>query len=101
MAQTDCIDMLKALSDRTRLRIVGALLAGPRSVSEIVESVEASQYNVSKHLRILRHAGIVEMEPDGTRRHYDIVEAFRRRLSKKNRVLDLGCCEFRFDRLDT
>ena len=82
------------------MRIVKALLAGPLSVKEIVAAVEASQYNFSKHLRILRRAGIVEVEPDGTRRHYDIVEDFRRQLSKKNRVLDLGCCEFRFDRLE-
>ena len=101
MPRTDCSEMLKALADRTRLRIVRALLAGPLSVGEIVAAVDASQYNVSKHLRILRHAGIVEVEPDGTRRHYDIVEDFRRQLSKKNRVLDLGCCEFRFDRLET
>ena len=101
MPRTDCSEMLKALADRTRLRIVKALLAGPLSVGEIVAAVDASQYNVSKHLRILRHAGIVEVEPDGTRRHYDIVEDFRRQLSKKSRVLDLGCCEFRFDRLET
>jgi len=101
MPASDCSDMLKALADRTRMRIVRALLAGPLSVNEIVEAVEASQYNVSKHLGILRRAGIVEVEPDGTRRHYDIVETFRRRLSKKQNVLDLGCCEFRFDRLDT
>ena len=100
MPAFDCSDILKALADRTRMRIVKVLLAGPLSVNEIADAVDASQYNVSKHLRILRHAGIVEVEPDGTRRHYDIVENFRRQLSKKNRVLDLGCCEFRFDRLE-
>ena len=97
----DWVPVLKALADSTRLRIVNALLTGPRSVNDIVEAVGVSQYNVSKHLRILRHAGIVEVEPDGTRRHYGIVEDIRHRLTKGGRVLDLGCCEFRFDQLDT
>lgn len=101
MPASDCTEMLKALADRTRLRIVSALLTGPLSVNEIVAAVGASQYNVSKHLKILRHAGIVAMEPDGTRRLYEIAPGFRSQLSKKNRVLDLGCCEFRFDRLET
>lgn len=99
MPASDCSDMLKAPADRTRRRIVRALLAGPLSVNEIVKAVDASQYNVSKHLGILRRAGIVEVEQDGTRRLYDIVETLRRRLSNKQNVINLGCCEFRFDRL--
>ena len=100
MSDPDWVPILKALADRTRLRLVNALLTGPRSVNEIVEAVGVSQYNVSKHLRILRHAGIVDVEPDGARRYYGIVEAIRRRLTKGGRVLDLGCCQFRFDQLD-
>jgi ArsR family transcriptional regulator len=99
MPEFDCLDALKALSDRTRLRIVKVLLAGPRSVNEIVETLGASQYNVSKHLRILRHAGIAEVEPSGTWRHYAIAASFRRKLTRGGKILDLGCCRFDFDKL--
>lgn len=99
MPKTDCTDILKALADRSRLRIVKALLASPRGVNDLAEALDISQYNVSKHLRILREAGIVEVEPDGTRREYDIVEDFRQRLKKEGNVLDFGCCCFRFDQL--
>ncbi len=99
MSEFDCLDALKALSDRTRMRIVKVLLESPRSVNEIVEALGASQYNVSKHLRILRQAGIAEVEPEGTRRHYAIASAFRRKLAREGNVLDFGCCRFDFDQL--
>ena len=98
---TDCAETLKALADRNPLPIVKALRVGPLSVGESVAVVDASHYNVSKPLGILRHADIVAVKPDRTRRHDDIVEDFRRQLSKKNRELDLGCGEFYFVRLET
>lgn len=99
MAKTDCTDILKALADRSRLRIVRALLAEPHGVNDLAAALEISQYNVSKHLRILREAGIVDVEPSGTRREYFIVAEFRERLKKEGNTLDFGCCTFRFDQL--
>ena len=89
--------MLKALADDTRWRIVRELLARPHTVGEIVERLEVSQYNVSKHLRILREAGIVEMERNGKHVQCGVAEDFRKRLTRNQTVLDLGCCTFRFD----
>jgi DNA-binding transcriptional ArsR family regulator len=99
MPENDCLDLLKALADRTRMRIVKVLLESPRSVNEVVEAVGVSQYNVSKHLRILRQAGIAEVEAAGTRRNYAIAGAFRRKLAREGNVLDFGCCRFDFDKL--
>jgi DNA-binding transcriptional ArsR family regulator len=99
MPKTDCTDILKALADRSRMRIVKSLLAKSSGVNELGEGLKISQYNVSKHLRILREAGIVDVEPDGTRREYFIVPTFRERLKKEGNVLDFGCCSFRFDQL--
>ncbi len=99
MPKTDCTDILKALADRSRMRLVKALLAKPHGVNDLADELDISQYNVSKHLRILREAGIVDVEPDGTRREYFIVSDFRERLKKENNVLDFGCCSFRFDQL--
>lgn len=97
--KTDCIDILKALSDRSRMRIVKALLDKDHGVNDLAEALELSQYNVSKHLRVLKQAGIVDMEPQGTHRKYSIVKDFRERLKKENHVLNFGCCSFRFDQL--
>lgn len=50
----------KALGDSGRLRIFEILLEGPRHVSELVFALSISQPHVSKHLRILKDAGLVE-----------------------------------------
>jgi DNA-binding transcriptional ArsR family regulator len=97
--KTDCVDILKALSDRSRMRIVKALMPKEHGVNDLAEELSLSQYNVSKHLRVLKQAGIVDMHPEGTRREYFIVKEFRERLKKENHVLDFGCCSFRFDQL--
>ena len=99
MPVTDCTDILKALADRTRLRIIKALLADVHGVNELTERLDLSQYNTSKHLRVLKQAGIVDVRALGTRREYFIAPGFRRRLQREGPVLDFGCCTFRFDRL--
>ncbi|HEY3900639.1 MAG TPA: metalloregulator ArsR/SmtB family transcription factor [Chthoniobacter sp.] len=99
MPKSDCTDILKALADRSRMRIVKALLVKSHGVNELAEELKISQYNVSKHLRILREAGIIKVHADGTRREHSVVPAFRERLKKENNTLDFGCCSFRFDQL--
>jgi DNA-binding transcriptional ArsR family regulator len=89
--------LLKALADETRWGIVRELLAQPLTVNELAERLGATQYNVSKHLRILREAGIVHAAKDGQHVQCSITAEFRKRLSKGETVLDLGCCTFRFD----
>ena len=93
-----CTPFLKALGDKTRWRIVQELLSSPVTVSELAERLKASQYNVSKHLRILRAAGIVEAVKRGKHVHCRIVPAFQHRVAKDKNQLDLGCCVFRFDK---
>jgi DNA-binding transcriptional ArsR family regulator len=99
MTDRDWIPVLKALADETRLRIVRALLAENLSVNEIAEQLRVSQYNISKHLRVLREAGIIEVQKKGTRRECALASAFQKRLAGDKNVLDLGCCSFRFDAL--
>lgn len=89
--------MLKALADATRWAIVRELLGDSRTVGELVERLDANQYNVSKHVRILREAGIVETEREGQHVRCSVAESFRRQLTHNCRTLDLGCCSFRFD----
>jgi len=101
MKKTDsdcCTPFLKALADKTRWRIVQELLSNSLTVSELAERLKVSPYNASKHLRILREAGIVESARNGKHVRCRIAAAFRRRVAKDKNKLDLGCCVFRFER---
>ena len=95
----DCIAALKALGELNRLRIVRLLLKEQLGVNQISERLEMSQYNVSKHLRILKEAGLVEMEKEGQQRLYAVVPRLKNQLAANKNVLELGCCTFRFDKL--
>lgn len=97
--KTDCIDILKALADRTRMRLVKNLLGDRASVNELADELGISQYNISKHLRVLKQAGIVDSEAVGARREYSIADQFRERLAREGNTLDFGCCTFRMDQL--
>ena len=99
MTRIDCIAALKALGELNRLRIVRLLLKEQMGVNQISERLKMSQYNVSKHLRILREAGLVEMEKEGQQRLYAVVPGLKNQLAANKNVLELGCCTFRFDRL--
>jgi len=88
------ITALKALADRSRLRIVRTLLDHPLTVNDLSERLGISQYNVSKHLRILREAGLVEATKIANRREYAIPS--QHRSESGTAVLDLGLLQFRF-----
>ena len=95
----DCISALKALGEENRMRILRLLLKKPRSVNEMVTALGASQYNVSRHLRVLREASLVEVTKNGQQRVYSLAGDFRSHLSQNSNVLDLGCCQFDFNKL--
>jgi DNA-binding transcriptional ArsR family regulator len=59
-----------ALADPHRRAIVALLLERPRSVGEIVEVCGLSQPSTSKHLKVLREAGLVRVRQDAQRRVY-------------------------------
>jgi DNA-binding transcriptional ArsR family regulator len=63
---------LEALAEPHRRAILDSLRDGERPVKEIVERLALSQPLVSKHLRVLREAGLVEATVDGQRRLYRI-----------------------------
>ena len=90
---------LRALAEENRLRILRLLLADQLSVAEISERMQITHYNASKHLRILREAGLVASTKNAQQRLYTLAPDFRSRLAKSSNVLDLGCCQFDFDRL--
>jgi ArsR family transcriptional regulator len=93
LSSKECADRLKALADEDRLRIVQALRAGPKNVSELADEIKEEMANVSHHLQILKREKIVETEKQGRfivyRLHPDVFAATR----STSECLDLGCCK--------
>ena len=65
-------DPFEALGDPNRRAIVELLGSGGRSVREIADELPISRPAVSRHLRLLKNAGLVVEEPLGTRRIYSL-----------------------------
>jgi len=55
----------RALSEPMRLRLLNLLMGGEKSVGQLVEATGSSQANVSKHLSVLREAGMIAMRKEG------------------------------------
>lgn len=99
MSSSACTSLLKALADETRWRLVQELLLHePLNVTDLTERLSVTQYNVSKHLRVLREAGIVVANKEGKTVWCRVEPGFRQKLKDGETALDLGCCVFRFDR---
>jgi DNA-binding transcriptional ArsR family regulator len=60
------------LAEPNRRRILDLLLEEPRSVSQLVERLGLSQPGTSKHLRVLREAGLVSASKQAQRRVYEL-----------------------------
>ena len=99
MTGLGCLAALRALGEQTRLRILRLLFKERLGVNEISKRLRVSQYNVSKHLRIMREAGLLEAETQGKQRLHTVSRKLKSQVEANNKVLDLGCCTFRFDKL--
>ena len=64
--------MFDVLAEPSRRRILDQLLDRPRTVGDLVAALNVSQPSVSKHLRVLRDAGVVEARKDAQRRVYEL-----------------------------
>lgn len=65
----------RVLGDPNRLRIIEALReAGELNVGELVQRLDMSQANVSKHLRVLHDEGILHRRPQGTAAYYSVAD---------------------------
>src|SRR6185437_16606721 len=63
---------IEVIAEPSRRRILDALAGGEQPVQTLVEELAMSQPAVSKHLRVLRDAGLVEVRADGQRRIYRV-----------------------------
>lgn len=91
--------IFETLADPTRRKILDLLRQRPRLVGELADLVGISQPGISKHLRVLRDAGLVEVRQDAQRRWYELrpepLVELDRWLQPYRQML-----EERFDRLD-
>jgi len=63
---------LDVLAEPTRRELLDLLREGEQPVGALVDALSLPQPNVSKHLRVLRDAGLVDVRPDGRRRLYRV-----------------------------
>jgi ArsR family transcriptional regulator len=89
-----CARLLKAMADPERLRIVQCLRAGEKNVSDLAAELGVEVVNLSHHLGVLRHAGIVVDQRQGRfifyRLHPTVFE--QRSASASADYLEFGCC---------
>ena len=66
------LEMFVALAEQNRYRIVELLRGGPLPVNRIGAQLRLNQPQVSKHLRVLKEAGLVDVEPHAQHRVYEL-----------------------------
>jgi DNA-binding transcriptional ArsR family regulator len=80
------VDGFAALADPTRRQVFERLAKQPLSVGELAAGLPVSRPAVSQHLKVLKAAGLVVDEPDGTRRVYRVdprgIEAIQKYLDR-------------------
>src|SRR5229473_4965419 len=74
------LETFRALAEPSRFQIVEFLLGGPRPVGDLVHHLHLRQPQVSKHLRVLSDAGLVDVRVDAQRRIYALRPAPLREL---------------------
>jgi DNA-binding transcriptional ArsR family regulator len=67
-------EYFKVFSEPNRLAVLEALRAGALNVTAVVEKTELSQALVSKHLKLLTIAGVVQRRPEGSLVYYEVMD---------------------------
>jgi DNA-binding transcriptional ArsR family regulator len=98
-----CAKLLSALAAPERLKIVRFLAGGTHTVTEIVEMLRIEAVNVSHHLTVLKHAGLIRGKKRGRFVDYSLrpgvlEEAVEAGIPKD--ALDLGCCRLELPSTD-
>lgn len=64
----------RVIGEPMRIRLLERLRHGPATVGQLADALGASQQNVSKHLGVLHHAGILSREKQGTAVRFTLVD---------------------------
>jgi DNA-binding transcriptional ArsR family regulator len=93
------LETFAALGEPNRYRIVELLRSGPRPVNDIGARLRLRQPQVSKHLRVLKQAGLVDVQPRAQQRLYELrAQPLRRLHDWLERYRELW--DARFEELD-
>lgn len=68
-------EILKAIAHPVRIKIIKQLYDGPICVCNLNKNIDYSQANISKHLKILKNAKIVESKKEGMYRYYKLTNS--------------------------
>jgi DNA-binding transcriptional ArsR family regulator len=77
------LEFFKAMADESRLRIIGLLASGERSVQELARALDLKEPTVSHHLAILKRQGLVTARAEGTTRWHALDRAALERLAQR------------------
>ena len=66
------VDFLRCLGDKTRLRIIKALMEREKTVTQLVQELQGSQANISGHLKTLKNTGILKSRQQGKYVYYSL-----------------------------
>jgi ArsR family transcriptional regulator, nickel/cobalt-responsive transcriptional repressor len=87
-----CAKMLQAIAEPNRIRIIEALRTGSMNVTQLATELNVEIVNVSHHLGVLRHAGLVEDQKDGRFVVYSLHPKVFQHDASKATFVDLGWC---------
>ncbi len=97
--KNSCMKKIRALADESRLKIIRMLIKEPSCVNHISKKLELKHYNVSKHLKILEHVGLISHKKQGQKRVYSLTTTVSKNLNIDKDKLTLPCCSFDFNKL--
>jgi len=87
-----CAELLQAIAEPNRIRIIECLRTGSKNVTELAKLLNVEIVNVSHHLGVLRQAGLVQDEKHGRFVVYSLHPKIFNNDSAKATFLDLGWC---------
>lgn len=87
-----CAELLQALGEENRIRIIECLRTGPKNVTELANMLEVEIVNVSHHLGVLRNKDLVLHKKEGRFVKYSLNPRFFENEDEKSTFLDLGWC---------
>ena len=88
-----CADLLQAIGEKNRIRIIECLWDGSKNVSELAKLLKIEIVNVSHHLGVLKSARLVQHEKKGRYVVYSLSPDYFSAANGKHGSLDLGWCQ--------
>ena len=88
-----CADLLQAIGEKNRIRIIECLWDGSKNVSELAKMLKIEIVNVSHHLGVLKSARLVQNEKKGRYVVYSLAPEYFNHDNARSNHLNLGWCQ--------